>query len=40
MFKCIHIKGTFPQDKQAMLDKIDWMKQHPEIIRPQGLRGF
>ena len=34
------IKGTFPQDKQAMLDKIEWMKQHPEIIRPQGLRGF
>lgn len=34
------IKGTFPQDKQAMLEKIDWMKQHPEIMRPQGLRGF
>jgi coproporphyrinogen III oxidase-like Fe-S oxidoreductase len=34
------IKGTFPQDKQEMLDKIQWMKQHPEIIRPQGLRGF
>ena len=34
------IKGTFPQDKQEMLDKIDWMKQHPEIMRPEGLRGF
>jgi radical SAM superfamily enzyme YgiQ (UPF0313 family) len=34
------IKGTFPQDKQDMLDKISWMKQHPEIMRPQGLRGF
>ena len=34
------IKGTFPQDKQEMLDKIEWMKQHPEIMRPQGLRGF
>ena len=34
------IKGTFPQDKQAMLEKIQWMKQHPEIMRPQGLRGF
>ncbi len=34
------IKGTFPQDKQEMLDKIEWMKQHPEIVRPQGLRGF
>lgn len=34
------IKGTLPQDKQAMLDKIGWMMQHPEIMRPQGLRGF
>ncbi|MGQ0606144.1 MAG: radical SAM protein [Candidatus Nitrosotenuis sp.] len=34
------IKGTFPQDKQMMLDKISWMKQHPEVIRPVGLRGF
>lgn len=34
------IKGTFPQDKQGMLEKIEWMKEHPEIMRPQGLRGF
>ena len=34
------IKGTFPHDKQVMLDKIEWMRQHPEIMRPQGLRGF
>ena len=34
------IKGTFPQDKQKMLEQISWMKQHPEIARPQGLRGF
>ena len=34
------IKGTFPQDKEAMLEKISWMKEHPEVIRPQGLRGF
>lgn len=34
------IKGTFPHDKQAMLDKISWMKQHPETVRPVGLRGF
>ena len=34
------IKGTFPQDKQQMLDQIKWMKEHPEIVRPQGLRGF
>jgi len=34
------IKGTFPQDKQDMIEKVKWMKQHPEIMRPQGLRGF
>ena len=27
------VKGTFPQDKQEMLDKIEWMKQHPDIIK-------
>jgi radical SAM superfamily enzyme YgiQ (UPF0313 family) len=34
------IKGTFPQDKQMMLERISWMKQHPETVRPEGLRGF
>lgn len=34
------IKGTFPQDKESMLERLDWMRQHPEIVRPQGLRGF
>ena len=34
------VKGTLPQDKQEMLDKVEWMKQHPETVRPQGLRGF
>lgn len=34
------IKGTFPQDKQKMLDQLKWMKEHPEVVRPQGLRGF
>ena len=34
------IKGTFPQDKQKMLDQIRWLKEHPETVRPQGLRGF
>ncbi len=34
------IKGTFPQDKDSMLKKISWMKQHPETVRPEGLRGF
>ena len=35
-----NIKGTFPQDKNAMLERIAWMKQHPEAVRPKGLRGF
>jgi radical SAM superfamily enzyme YgiQ (UPF0313 family) len=34
------IKGTFPQDKQKMLDSLKWMREHPEVARPQGLRGF
>ncbi len=34
------IKGVFPQDKDSMLEKISWMKQHPETVRPEGLRGF
>ena len=34
------IKGTFPYDKNTMLEKILWMKQHPEVVRPKGLRGF
>lgn len=34
------IKGTFPHDKQQMLAKISWMRQHPEVVRPAGLRGF
>ncbi len=35
-----NVAGTFPEDKQTMLDKITWMKEHPEVVRPQGLRGF
>ena len=34
------IKGTFPADKQDMLRQLDWMRQHPEVARPPGLRGF
>jgi radical SAM superfamily enzyme YgiQ (UPF0313 family) len=34
------IKGIFPQDKDSMLEKISWMKEHPEVCRPEGLRGF
>ena len=35
-----NIKGTFPQNKDSMLEKISWMKTHPEVVRPKGLRGF
>lgn len=35
-----NIAGTFPQDKSLMLEKISWMRQHPEVARPKGLRGF
>ena len=35
-----NIAGTFPQDKEEMLQKIGWLTKHPENARPQGLRGF
>lgn len=34
------IGGTFPQDKESMLQKISYLREHPEICRPIGLRGF
>jgi radical SAM superfamily enzyme YgiQ (UPF0313 family) len=34
------IGGTFPQDKQSMLQKISYLRGHPELCRPVGLRGF
>ncbi|MEO9276996.1 MAG: radical SAM protein [Nitrososphaera sp.] len=34
------IGGTFPQDKAAMLEKISYLKEHPELCRPIGFRGF
>lgn len=34
------VKGTFPHDKKEMLAQLDWLRQHPERVRPQGLRGF
>ena len=34
------IGGTFPEDKNMMLEKISYLKQHPELCRPQGFRGF
>ena len=35
-----NVGGTFPLNKLEMLEKIAWMKKHPEVVRPQGLRGF
>ena len=35
-----NVGGTFPQNKLEMLEKIAWMKKHPEVVRPEGLRGF
>ena len=35
-----NIAGTFPQDKDEMLEKIVWLNKHPENVRPEGLRGF
>ena len=34
------IGGTFPEDKSMILEKISYLKQHPELCRPQGFRGF
>ena len=34
------IGGTFPQDKESMLQKIAYLREHPELCRPIGLRGF
>ena len=34
------IGGTFPEDKAAILEKISYLKDHPELCRPQGFRGF
>ena len=35
-----NIAGTFPDEKEIMLRKISWYKDHPEQIRPQGFRAF
>lgn len=34
------VRGTFPQDKQAMLAQIAYRREHPETARAPGLRGF
>ncbi len=34
------IGGTFPDDREIMLEKILHLKEHPELCRPVGFRGF
>lgn len=34
------IGGTFPNEKEMMLEKISYLRQHPEMCRPAGFRGF
>ncbi|MGQ0794998.1 MAG: radical SAM protein, partial [Nitrosopumilaceae archaeon] len=34
------IGGTFPEDKKDILERITYLKDHPELCRPQGFRGF
>ncbi len=34
------IGGTFPQEKESMLEKISYLREHPELCRPIGFRGF
>jgi radical SAM superfamily enzyme YgiQ (UPF0313 family) len=34
------IGGTFPEDKNMILERITYLKGHPELCRPQGFRGF
>ena len=35
-----NIAGTFTDEKNAMLEKISWLKEHPENVRPEGFRAF
>jgi len=35
-----NIAGTFPDEKNTMLEKISWLKEHPENVRPEGFRAF
>jgi radical SAM superfamily enzyme YgiQ (UPF0313 family) len=34
------IGGTLPQDKYKILEKIKYLKEHPEILKPKVLRRF
>jgi radical SAM superfamily enzyme YgiQ (UPF0313 family) len=34
------IGGTLPQDKYKILEKIKYLREHPEILKPKVLRRF
>lgn len=34
------LKGTLPEDKDKLLNKISYLKSHPELSRPNVLRRF
>jgi radical SAM superfamily enzyme YgiQ (UPF0313 family) len=34
------IKGTMPVDRDKILELIDRLKSHPEMLKPKALRGF
>lgn len=34
------VGGTLPADKEKILEKITYLKQHPEILKPKVLRRF
>jgi biotin synthase-like enzyme len=34
------IGGNLPHDKESMLQKVAYLREHPELCRPIGLRGF
>jgi len=35
-----NIGGIFPDEKDEILKKIVWLKEHPENVRPEGFRAF
>jgi len=35
-----NIGGTFPDEKNVIFEKIFWLKEHPENVRPEGFRAF
>ncbi len=46
IFRCNHasnylpLKGNLPEDKEALLKAIDFAISHPEVLRPEWMRGL